>query len=176
MLGCGPVRGPRLSHQTSAAASGRRILPMRNIPCCCGRPAEPDRPVKWIATRSETFLSDHQARDHVATATLALDGEGRFLALQVDSIANLGAYMAGGVRRGADQSVCASAGHGVRTSGDRAACPGGSDQHHADRRDARPGLWRGGQHHGTPDRRGSEGNVASIVSTFGGVISSARRR
>jgi carbon-monoxide dehydrogenase large subunit len=54
------------------------------------------RPVKWIATRSETFLSDHQARDHIATATLALDADGRFQALHVDSIANLGAYMAGG--------------------------------------------------------------------------------
>ena len=54
------------------------------------------RPVKWIATRSETFLSDHQARDHLATATLALDADGKFLALHVDSVANLGAYMAGG--------------------------------------------------------------------------------
>jgi carbon-monoxide dehydrogenase large subunit len=54
------------------------------------------RPVKWIATRSETFLADHQARDHLATATLALDAEGKFLALHVDSTANLGAYMAGG--------------------------------------------------------------------------------
>ncbi len=54
------------------------------------------RPVKWVATRSETFLSDHQARDHVATATLALDADGRFRALRVDSVANLGAYMAGG--------------------------------------------------------------------------------
>jgi carbon-monoxide dehydrogenase large subunit len=54
------------------------------------------RPVKWIASRSEVFLSDHQARDHVADAALALDGEGKFLALRVASIANLGAYMAGG--------------------------------------------------------------------------------
>ena len=54
------------------------------------------RPVKWVATRSETFLSDHQARDHAATATLALDAGGKFLALHVASIANLGAYMAGG--------------------------------------------------------------------------------
>jgi len=54
------------------------------------------RPVKWIATRSETFLSDHQARDHFSTASLALDKEGNFRALHVDSIANLGAYMAGG--------------------------------------------------------------------------------
>jgi carbon-monoxide dehydrogenase large subunit len=54
------------------------------------------RPVKWIATRSETFLTDHQARDQTATATLALDTDGRFLALRVASLANLGAYMAGG--------------------------------------------------------------------------------
>ena len=37
------------------------------------------RKVKWIATRSEGFVSDHQARDHRAEASLALDAEGRFL-------------------------------------------------------------------------------------------------
>ena len=58
------------------------------------------RPVKWIATRSEVFLADHQARDHQAEASLALDAEGRFLALRVDSIANAGAYLmsTGGVQ------------------------------------------------------------------------------
>ncbi|MGA3002420.1 MAG: xanthine dehydrogenase family protein molybdopterin-binding subunit [Acetobacteraceae bacterium] len=54
------------------------------------------RPVKWIASRSEVFVSDHQARDHLADAALALDAEGRFLGLRVDSIANIGAYMCGG--------------------------------------------------------------------------------
>ena len=53
------------------------------------------RPVKWISTRSETFLSDHQGRDQLATATIALNADGDFQALHVDSIANLGAYMAG---------------------------------------------------------------------------------
>ena len=52
--------------------------------------------MKWIATRSEGFVSDHQARDHQAEAALALDAEGRFLALRVASVANIGAYMAGG--------------------------------------------------------------------------------
>jgi len=55
------------------------------------------RPVRWIATRSESFLSDHQARDHQAEAVLALDAEGRFLALRVVSTANVGAYLVGGV-------------------------------------------------------------------------------
>jgi carbon-monoxide dehydrogenase large subunit len=54
------------------------------------------RPVKWIATRSEGFVSDHQARDHQAEASLALDAGGKFLALRVHSVANIGAYMAGG--------------------------------------------------------------------------------
>jgi carbon-monoxide dehydrogenase large subunit len=58
------------------------------------------RPVKWIATRSEGFLSDHQARDQYAEAALALDADGRFLALRVKSAANAGAYLvsAGGVQ------------------------------------------------------------------------------
>ena len=54
------------------------------------------RPVKWIATRSEVFLTDHQARDHHAEASLALDADGRFLALRASSTACLGGYMAGG--------------------------------------------------------------------------------
>src|SRR5262249_10269148 len=58
------------------------------------------RPVKWIAARSEVFVADHQARDHVAEAALALDDNGRFLALRVDSLANAGAHLvfAGGVQ------------------------------------------------------------------------------
>jgi carbon-monoxide dehydrogenase large subunit len=53
------------------------------------------RPVKWIASRSEVFLSDHAARDMAAEASLALDASGNFLALRIASVANLGAYMAG---------------------------------------------------------------------------------
>ena len=51
------------------------------------------RPLKWIATRSECFISDNQARDHQTRAELALDREGNFLALRVDTVANLGAYV-----------------------------------------------------------------------------------
>jgi len=53
------------------------------------------RPVKWIATRSEVFLADHPSRDMQAEAQLALDADGRFLALKVASLANVGAYLAG---------------------------------------------------------------------------------
>ncbi len=51
------------------------------------------RAVKWTAERSESFLSDSHGRDHVTRAELALDKDGKFLALRVDTIANLGAYL-----------------------------------------------------------------------------------
>jgi aerobic carbon-monoxide dehydrogenase large subunit len=51
------------------------------------------RPVKWIGTRSESFLGDAQGRDNVADAELALDREGKFLGLRVRTILNLGAYL-----------------------------------------------------------------------------------
>jgi carbon-monoxide dehydrogenase large subunit len=49
--------------------------------------------VKWQADRSEGFVSDNQGRDHVTTAELALDAEGRFLGLRVSILANVGAYL-----------------------------------------------------------------------------------
>jgi carbon-monoxide dehydrogenase large subunit len=51
------------------------------------------RPVKWIAGRNESFLSDTQGRDHSTRATLGLDEKGQFLALHVTTRADLGAYV-----------------------------------------------------------------------------------
>ena len=51
------------------------------------------RPVKWIAERSEGFLSDVQARDHATLGELALDADGRLLGMRVRAIANMGAYL-----------------------------------------------------------------------------------
>jgi aerobic carbon-monoxide dehydrogenase large subunit len=50
------------------------------------------RPVKWTSTRSEAFLSDAQARDHVTEAELALDKDGHFLAFRTRTTAAVGAY------------------------------------------------------------------------------------
>jgi len=52
------------------------------------------RPVAWIGERSDGFVSDYQARDNVYTAELALDDDYRFLALRVNSVAAIGAYLA----------------------------------------------------------------------------------
>jgi len=51
------------------------------------------RPVKWVGTRSECFIADNQGRDHQTHAELAVDANGHFLALRVETIANLGAYV-----------------------------------------------------------------------------------
>ena len=51
------------------------------------------RAVRWTADRSESFVSDVQGRDNHSVAELALDGEGRFLALRVTTWANMGAYL-----------------------------------------------------------------------------------
>ena len=52
------------------------------------------RPVKWFAERSESFVGDHHARDNVSEVALALDADGKFLALDVETVANIGAYIA----------------------------------------------------------------------------------
>ncbi len=50
-------------------------------------------PVKWVATRSESFLCDAQARDNVTEAEMALDKDGTFLGFRARIIAAIGAYM-----------------------------------------------------------------------------------
>ena len=52
-----------------------------------------NRPVKWTAERSESFVSDAHGRDHVSHAELALSEDGDFLGLKVQTRANLGAYL-----------------------------------------------------------------------------------
>ncbi len=51
------------------------------------------RPVKWTDERSESFLSDHHGRDHQRVAELALDKNGRFLAVRLSGTGNAGAYI-----------------------------------------------------------------------------------
>ncbi|AZO02065.1 MULTISPECIES: xanthine dehydrogenase family protein molybdopterin-binding subunit [unclassified Mesorhizobium] len=50
-------------------------------------------PVKWVADRTESFLSDAHGRDHVSTVEMAFDKDNRITGLKVDTIANIGAYM-----------------------------------------------------------------------------------
>jgi carbon-monoxide dehydrogenase large subunit len=52
-----------------------------------------NRPVKWTAERSESFQSDAHGRDHVTKVELAMDKDGNFLGLRVNTTANMGAYL-----------------------------------------------------------------------------------
>ncbi|MBI1778391.1 MAG: xanthine dehydrogenase family protein molybdopterin-binding subunit [Proteobacteria bacterium] len=51
------------------------------------------RPVKWTDERSESFLSDHHGRDHIRTAAMALDANGRILAVRLAGYGNAGAFL-----------------------------------------------------------------------------------
>ena len=53
------------------------------------------RPVRWVDDRAGSFVSDHHGRDSVVEGALALDGEGRFLAVRVAVTGNVGAYLSG---------------------------------------------------------------------------------
>lgn len=74
---------------------GTKAFLFREYPLAAIAAEKLGRPVKWIGDRTEHFLADAQGRDHVTTATLALDGENRFLGLRIDLKADMGAYLSG---------------------------------------------------------------------------------
>ena len=72
---------------------GSKIFPYPEQALACFAARRLGRPVKWVCARDEAFLSDAQGRAQVSDAALALDSDGRALALDVDTIADLGAYV-----------------------------------------------------------------------------------
>jgi carbon-monoxide dehydrogenase large subunit len=72
---------------------GTKLFPYREYALAAVAAERLRRPVKWVADRSEHFLGDAQGRDNLTRARLALDAKGRFLALDVDLIADMGAYL-----------------------------------------------------------------------------------
>ena len=72
---------------------GTKLFPYREYALAGLAARRLAQPVKWVADRSEHFLGDAQGRDNVTTAKLALDGNGRFLGLAIDLIADMGAYL-----------------------------------------------------------------------------------
>ncbi len=53
------------------------------------------RPIHWVSTRSEAFISDNQARDSYWDVELALDQRGKFLAIRVKGLAGMGVFLTG---------------------------------------------------------------------------------
>lgn len=72
---------------------GSKIFCYAEETACLWASRRLNRPVKWTAERYESFQSDAHGRDHVSTAELALDSQGKFLGLRVDTLANMGAYL-----------------------------------------------------------------------------------
>jgi len=71
---------------------GTKSLLHREYPLVLEAAKRLGAPVRWVADRSEHFVGDAQGRDNVTTAEMALDNDGRFLALRIDILGNLGAY------------------------------------------------------------------------------------
>src|SRR5207237_8301679 len=51
------------------------------------------RPVKWAATRTESMLGDNHGRDQLISAEMALDGDGKILAIRSQALHSVGAYV-----------------------------------------------------------------------------------
>ncbi len=72
---------------------GSKIYPYAEYAVLCWAARRMKAAIKWTADRSEAFLSDAHGRDHVTVAELGLDKNGKFTALRVNTIANMGAYL-----------------------------------------------------------------------------------
>jgi len=72
---------------------GTKLFPYREYALAAVAAERLRKPVKWVAERTEHFLGDSHGRDNVSTARLALDDRGKFLALALDIVADMGAYL-----------------------------------------------------------------------------------
>ncbi|MBY0294805.1 MAG: xanthine dehydrogenase family protein molybdopterin-binding subunit [Methylobacterium sp.] len=72
---------------------GTKTFTYREYPLAAEAARRLGRPVKWVSERGEHFLADSQGRDNLSVGEVALDGEGRFLAMRFDVVGDLGAYL-----------------------------------------------------------------------------------
>src|SRR5262245_8447436 len=87
-----PVEKIRVITELVGGSFGIRSYSYAEHVACMLASQKLGHPVKWVATRSEVFLSDNHGRGLTMSAELALDAEGRFLALRFDDCADLGAF------------------------------------------------------------------------------------
>jgi carbon-monoxide dehydrogenase large subunit len=72
---------------------GTKLFPYREYALAAVAAERTGKPVKWVCERTEHFLGDSHGRDNISTARLALDDKGRFLALDLEIVADMGAYL-----------------------------------------------------------------------------------
>ena len=92
-IGLAPEHKLRVIAPDVGGGFGSKIFIYAEEVVCLWAARKIQRPVKWTGDRSEAFLADAHGRDHATTAELALDGDGRILALRAKTKANLGAYL-----------------------------------------------------------------------------------
>jgi carbon-monoxide dehydrogenase large subunit len=88
-----PLESLRVVTQDVGGGFGTKAVVYREYPLVLEAAKRHGRSVGWLADRSEHFVGDAQGRDNLTTAEMALDANGRFLALRVDILGNLGAYL-----------------------------------------------------------------------------------
>ena len=92
-IGLAPEHKLRVIAPDVGGGFGSKIFIYAEEVVCLWAARKVGRPVKWTGERSEAFLADAHGRDHVTTAELALDADGKILALRAKTIANLGGYL-----------------------------------------------------------------------------------
>jgi carbon-monoxide dehydrogenase large subunit len=92
-IGIAPEHKLRVIAPDVGGGFGSKIFIYAEETVCVWAAKKIDRPVKWTAERTESFLSDAHGRDHVTHAELALDANGKITGLRAHTIANLGAYL-----------------------------------------------------------------------------------
>ena len=92
-IGLAPEHKLRVIAPDVGGGFGSKIFIYAEEVVCLWASRKVGRPVKWTGDRTEAFLADAHGRDHATTAELALDGDGKILALRAKTKANLGAYL-----------------------------------------------------------------------------------
>jgi carbon-monoxide dehydrogenase large subunit len=92
-IGIAPEHKFRVIAPDVGGGFGSKIFIYPEETVCIWASKKVGRPVRWTADRSESFQADAHGRDHVTHAEIAMDAQGKILALKVKTTANLGAYM-----------------------------------------------------------------------------------
>ena len=87
-----PPANLRVVTQDVGGGFGTKQMVYREYPLVLEAARKLGRSVGWMGDRNEHFVADSQGRDNVTLAEMALDADGRFLALRLDILGNLGAY------------------------------------------------------------------------------------
>jgi len=88
-----PAEKLRVITEDVGGGFGTKAFVYREHPLVLEAARRLGRSVSWVADRTEHFVGDAQGRDNITVAEMAMDDEGRFLAMRVDILGNLGAYL-----------------------------------------------------------------------------------